>query len=122
MLKICPICGQQFKPQKQKQITCSKSCANTHFRNGENNGTWKGGVSVDYYKKICFSYHDRKCIICKETNIVEAHHVDRNKKNNSPENLIPLCPTHHRYCHSNFRTLIEKKIDKYLMRYRKDRL
>jgi len=111
-LKICPICGERFKPWKKKQITCSKSCANTYFRSGEKSNSWKGGFSDNYYKKICFSFHDKKCIICDEKNIIEVHHIDRNKKNNSPENLIPLCPTHHRYCHSKFRKIIEKKIDK----------
>jgi hypothetical protein len=121
-LKICPVCQQEFKPTRKTQITCSKSCANTHFRTGKDNNRWKGGISQDYYKKVCFSFHDRKCIVCSEANIIEAHHLDRNKKNNSPENLIPLCPTHHRYCHSQFREIIEKKIDKYLKRYHKDNL
>jgi len=49
------------------------------------------------YRTICFNYHKKKCVCCEESLIVEVHHFDENKENNSPDNLIPLCPTHHRY-------------------------
>lgn len=45
---------------------------------------------------------------------MEAHHYDGNKNNNAPENLVPLCPTHHRYWHSRFRYIIKKRIDEYI--------
>jgi 5-methylcytosine-specific restriction endonuclease McrA len=115
-MKICPICGHKFKSRKKLQITCSHSCSNTYFRSGPNNGNWK----EDAYRTTCFLHHDKKCLICKEKNIVEVHHIDRNKSNNSSTNLIPLCPTHHRYCHSKYKEIIEKKIDKYLKRFVKD--
>ena len=61
------------------------------------------------------------CIICGEERIVSVHHYDGNKKNNSIENLIPLCPTHHLYFHSKYRHLIEKKILQYITRFKKSK-
>lgn len=46
-------------------------------------------------------------------NIVAVHHYDGNHDNNSPENLIPLCPTHHQYVHSRYKKLVQEKIDYY---------
>jgi hypothetical protein len=104
--KICPVCEKEFE---KKSKTCSHSCANVLFHSGEGNGNWKESC----YRTTCFLYHKKECIICGEKNIVHVHHFDENKKNNKPENLIPLCPTHHQYWHSRYRKLIEKKVLKY---------
>jgi len=111
--KICPVCGKIFTAKKghiKEKITCSYSCSNSLFRSGENNGNWDN----DVYRTTCFKHHDKKCIICGEENIVAVHHYDCNHENNSPDNLVPLCPTHHQYMHSNFAPLIIDKIRKYV--------
>lgn len=102
-------CGDPIKNWKYS-VTCSYSCANKKFRSGENNGNWK----QDTYVTTCFLYHKKECIICGEQNIVEVHHFDENKKNNSPTNLVPLCPTHHQYWHSRFKYLVEQKVIDYM--------
>lgn len=69
------------------------------------------------HRTICFQYHEHACIVCGESLVVDVHHRDRNPRNNAPENLIPLCPTHHRYCHRrHLRARIEPKISAYLRR------
>ena len=65
--------------------------------------------------------HEKKCIICDENKIVAVHHFDKNKKNNDPSNLIPLCPTHHQYCHSEYYIDIEDKIIEYKNKWVKNR-
>jgi hypothetical protein len=46
----------------------------------------------------------QECIICGFDKIVDIHHIDSNKQNNSTKNLIGLCPNHHRMIHNqNFR-------------------
>ncbi len=107
----CPICNGIKK--NLNNTTCSHGCANTYFRSGDNhpNYTGKGDRS---HRAICFQYHGKYCIVCGESNIVEAHHLDENHSNNSPENLIPLCSTHHKYIHSKFRYLIEDKVLSYI--------
>jgi hypothetical protein len=123
--KICPICGTEFETligHRKEKTTCSHSCANTYFRTGNNNPNYRDDINLNgiaSYKIICFRYHNKKCVCCDEKNIVEVHHYDGNKENNKPENLVPLCPTHHSYWHSRFRYLIREKVDKYIENFKK---
>ena len=116
--KECPVCGDNFetkKGHKREKTVCSHSCSNTFFRSGKNNPNWKNGVT-DWdkrYRKICFLEHGKKCIICGETNIVVVHHYDENHSNDDIDNLIPLCPTHHMYCHSRYKGLVMDKINEF---------
>ena len=104
----CVVCS---KPVKTKDaVTCGYSCSNTYFRSGPNNPNWKD----DNYQSTCFHYHERKCLVCGEDKIVAAHHVNHDHHDNRPENLVPLCPTHHQYVHSRFADEVTPIIDKYL--------
>lgn len=110
--KKCPVCQTTFKTKqgaKKEKETCSYSCSNSFFRSGESHPNWKESS----YRSTCFLYHEKKCVICGEDKILDVHHYDENHKNNSPENLIPLCPTHHAYWHSRFKLLVEEKINEY---------
>lgn len=114
--KKCPVCSKEFsvgKNQPKEKKTCSYACSNTFFRSGEKNPNWKN----DSYRTTCFLYHNKKCVICEEEKIIDVHHYDENRKNNSPENLIPLCPTHHVYYHSRYKHLVEDKIQKYRQKF-----
>lgn len=111
-IKLCPICDTPIKNWKNS-ATCSYACANKFFRTGPNNGSWKDSA----YVTTCFYYHDKKCVVCSETLVVEVHHLDGNHDNNDPANLIPLCPTHHRYWHSKHRHLVENIITKYVTKW-----
>ena len=53
------------------------------------------GLDIDTYKKIT-----QKCILCDFDKFVALHHLDQNKNNSSPENLIGLCPNHHQMLHT----------------------
>ena len=120
ILKLCPICKLEFetkKNHKNEKTTCSYSCSNTFFRSGKNNPNFKNGNN---YRTICFLEHDKICIICGEKNIVSVHHYDENHENNSPDNLVPLCPTHHQYVHSRFRYIIIDQINEYVLSRRKE--
>ena len=109
-LRTCVICSKPIKNFKEN-ATCSTACANTHFRSGEDNPNWKKNA----YRTTCFHFHKKECVVCGENRIVSVHHLDENSENNNPENLIPLCPTHHQYWHSRFRHLIEQTIRDYLL-------
>ena len=118
IVKRCIVCDSIIKNYKESKGTCSRACANKHFRSGENNGNWK----QDTYQSTCFLYHGKKCVICDESLIVDAHHLDEDKTNNDPSNLIPLCPNHHRYWHSRYRHLIEEKVYSYIDEWKKNKL
>lgn len=66
-------------------------------------------ISIELYKKTT-----KECIICGFDKIVELHHLDENKKNNAEQNLIGLCPNHHRILHDfrfrkDIRELLKEK-------------
>ena len=74
---------------------------------GDKNPQWRGGVSfepysVDWTQKLKESIRKRdryKCQLCskrQKNRVFPIHHIDYNKKNCSPENLITLCNS----CHS----------------------
>ena len=115
-IKMCPVCNTPVKNFRES-TTCSLSCSNTYFRSGENNPRWKESA----YRTTCFAYHEKECIICGEAKIVEVHHFDENNKNSSPDNLVPLCPTHHQYLHSRYRHELETKIIEYVEEFRRSR-
>ena len=112
--RICPICNATFTAYKrEKKITCSYACSNKHFRIGENNGNWK----QDSYRSTCFLYHKKQCVVCGELNLVEVHHYNGDHNDNRIENLVPICPTHHKYMHSRFMSLIKDIVDKYVKEF-----
>ena len=116
--KKCPVCSKVFTAKKgspKEKVTCSYSCSNTHFRSGEDNPNWKN----EAYRSTCFAYHKKKCVVCEEDRILDVHHYDKNHSNNNPENLIPLCPTHHMYIHSRYKELISDEVDKYVNDFKK---
>jgi hypothetical protein len=108
--KECPVCNTLFKPNYKTQATCSHGCSNTFFRSGTNNGNFKG----TRYRTICFNAHEKVCIVCGEDKIVSVHHYDENNKNNSIDNLVPLCPTHHQYVHSRYKHLVQHIIEEWV--------
>ena len=117
--KDCPVCGELFETKKghpREKTVCSHSCSNVYFRSGENNGMYKCGKATKY-STICFRHHKKECIICGEDKIVGVHHFDGNNKNHEPDNLIPLCPTHHTYYHSRYKDLVEQKIIDYRQKF-----
>ena len=113
--KVCPVCKNKFETRKGKRDekhTCSHSCSNTYFRSGKDNPNWKENSTQ--YRTKCFEFHKKECVICGENKIIEVHHIDEDRDNNIPENLVPLCPTHHKYWHSEFKEEVEEKIYKYI--------
>jgi len=73
----------------------------------EKNPMWKGGLSFDPYttewtnklRSIIRKRDDYTCQTCgehQERVLLDVHHIDYNKKNCNPENLISLCKA----CHS----------------------
>jgi len=109
-IKICPVCSNKHT---KTSVTCSYSCSNKFFRSGENNGNWK----QEAYRSTCFQYHKKECVVCSENKIVTVHHLNENHSDNRPENLIPLCPTHHQYFHSKYRSEVEPIIIDYLKKW-----
>jgi len=113
--KICPVCGESFFGVS---FTCSYSCSNRHFRHSRIGGAkYKSDnflMEKSRYRELCFRHHDKKCVVCGEENIVEVHHLNEDHNDHRPENMVPLCPTHHQYYHSKYRKEVGPLIDKYI--------
>jgi hypothetical protein len=100
----CVYCGKEiFRSQKDidKNISgffyCSKECGNKHKNQlRKENGEWE--KSKNYRLKALENY-EHKCLCCgwnEDERILEVHHIDGNRNNNSVNNLCILCPTCHR--------------------------
>ena len=79
--------GQGFKKLSQK---------------GKNNGNWRGGNSPKYWRQKVIGYYGAKCDICewkKVPEVLETHHKDYDRKNNTIKNGQVLCPNCHRIIH-----------------------
>lgn len=91
--KICPVCSVKFSthPRKDKeQVTCSLACSNTYFRT-------KNTISISNYRKKAISHYGCFCNRCGFNNekALQAHHKDRDRENNSLDNLEVLCANCH---------------------------
>jgi hypothetical protein len=111
---VCAACDCKFVvtereklfPSKEKYF-CSRKCANSV------GGTAKAEKYGNHgnYRKTAFNLHGNACLICGFDKVIEVHHIDKNRKNNTKENLVPLCPNHHMMIHrSKFKEEVLKEI------------
>lgn len=108
-IKLCEVCNAPIKDYKKSKGTCSHSCSNKFFKTLRNKPE-----KYKNYVTICFSFHKKECIVCKENKIVAVHHYNEDHYDNRIENLVPLCPTHHQYMHSQFKCEIVEIVDNYV--------
>ena len=65
-------------------------------------------IPLELYKEIT-----KSCAICCFDKVVDLHHLDENKKNNTKENLAGLCPNHHKMFHDfKYRKEIQEELRK----------
>ena len=76
---------------------CS-SCYNFVYHKDKSKAYYQrksNNIDLKTYKKAT-----KSCVLCGFTPIVDIFHLDLNKENNQPENLVGLCPNHHRMAKS----------------------
>ena len=91
-----PFYGKHHSPELQSQIAAKIT--------GDKHPNWKGGVSILPYgvgftrkfKRLLRERDGNKCQCCGKTRkqnwrALEIHHIDSNKMNNNPDNLITVC-------------------------------
>jgi len=93
-LIVCKRCKRE-KPMHAKGYCAG--CYNFVFQlentKAHNVERWHN-IDYELYKRIT-----KSCLICGFDKVVDLHHLDENKKNNSESNLIGLCPNHHKMLH-----------------------
>lgn len=115
----CLICGVvvlRYPSNLYQSVYCSRKCASVGHSErmiGEGNPNYKHGNSQFPYPLVWSrrlrddirARDGNMCNICgKQYDAVgrklHVHHIDWNKNNNSPNNLITLCHPCHRKCHT----------------------
>jgi hypothetical protein len=104
-------------PLKDKYF-CSRNCANSS--GGKAKAVKHHPDDIAKYTTVAFRYHKKECVVCGENRIVAVHHLNEDHSDNRPENLVPLCPTHHQYMHSRYKGLIETKVTEYIRQFAGD--
>lgn len=100
----CPVCGKSFIANSHGmgedtvrglQTTCSVGCANTFFRSGTDSPLYVSGKGA--YRSKALKHYGHVCNKCGELNpiVLEVHHKDRDRCNNSIDNLVVLCANCH---------------------------
>ncbi len=114
--KVCPVCGKHFKRRRfgkrledysrfQNRIFCSKSCSAQRRKDDPNRVRW-------VFHRLAREHLKDTCAICGCSDNLQVHHLDRNIRNNSPENLQTLCQSCHMKLHWQQRRAL--KIDNVL--------
>ena len=111
-MRRCIVCDDPIKDYKKSKGTCSHACSNTHFKDLRNKPE-----RYTRYRTICFANHRTECVVCGEAKIVGVHHYNEDHTDNRPENLVPMCPTHHQYLHSKYRCEVIDKVEAYREEY-----
>lgn len=102
-----------FKATKRK--FCSLKCANQKVRGRALPLPEEELFGNRKHRSICFRYHKKECVVCKEKIAVTVHHYNGNHNDDKPENLVPICANHHIYLHSNRgNSLVSPVVDKYV--------
>ncbi len=92
--KICKRCGREI-PIHAKGYC--RGCYNFVFHLDKTKAFWRRkvyNIDIETYRR-----KTEKCIICGFDKVIDLHHLDENKKNSSDDNLIGLCPNHHKMLH-----------------------
>ena len=94
----CVVCGKLMLSGLHKK-TCSRSCANIHRTGiGYKNGSPRDKVKSQRALKIrLLELRGKKCERCNyaKYEILQIHHKDKNRRNNSTDNLELICPNCH---------------------------
>jgi hypothetical protein len=94
----CTVCGKSILASAHKK-TCSRACANIHragirYRIGKPRDKTKTQPAL---KKLLADIRGKVCERCSYSvyEVLQIHHKDRNRENNSLSNLELICPNCH---------------------------
>lgn len=115
-LFVCENCGIEYRDdsirRQNNRNFCSMECRNT-FMVGENHPCWRGGLTFIEYpqefseklKELIRIRDNRVCQMCltpehELERKLHIHHIDWDKFNTTPSNLISLCVSCHGKTHT----------------------
>jgi len=101
----CVVCGKEFRPKLHwtdtnghNRKTCSKECRHIFYGKIQKK---EKGHSQAYYQRIRRELKPDICELCGAVPPVrmDTHHKDRDRSNNTIENIMVLCVRCHAYLH-----------------------
>lgn len=115
---ICEECGKPFRiadwrHKRRDTRFCSQVCYaswQSKNRTGPNSYSWRGGPIpypagwIETLRKAIRQRDGHKCQLCGRTGgrrALDVHHIDYNKDNLDPKNLVSLCMKCHRATNNN---------------------
>lgn len=96
----CPVCKKQFTQtpwEKKSYRFCSPKCKSFEDQRREKGRNFRNGTAL--FRSISREAYGEICYSCRSTKHIEVHHLDKNRKNNTKENLRPLCRECHHHVH-----------------------
>lgn len=110
---VCSSCSAAFQVTEREKLHpekdhyyCSRSCANSV---GGKAKVEKYGLTQ--YISIAMKYYKPQCAVCGITDVLDVHHIDEDRGNFHPSNLIFLCPNDHYRLHRNNDSRVKKVIE-----------
>ena len=98
-IKTCKRCKRKIAIHAKNLCAGCYNCVFHSDKTRAYNQRKSNNVDLKTFRKTT-----QRCAICGFDKIVDLHHIDKHKENNSPKNLIGLCPNHHRMINNyNFR-------------------
>lgn len=106
---VCDFCSTNFYRSESKRKTksglvfCSRSCKDSaqNMNNERFSNMWPSHYKIDGssdYRRIALRSKELKCERCgydEHGEIIQVHHMDHDRNNNSIDNLELLCPNCH---------------------------
>lgn len=96
MVVECKNCGKsiyrtssQINRSKTGNFFCCRRCATNYIHNRTNSS-----ISINDYREKALIHYGHQCEICgdnEDVRLLDVHHIDGNRNNNSIENLMVLC-------------------------------
>lgn len=103
---VCVICGKSFRARgywkesrNLSRKTCSPECRSKLLTKVSLERGFKHGQSQAYYTWRAQKYKKSFCEMCGGKELLEIHHIDRDKSNNKEENIQTLCKPCHALLH-----------------------
>lgn len=94
----CRKCGNRSQPMTPSYVTCDRCREGARLLRAEYRNTHRAALTEErrrYKRPYRHLIDTTRCALCEFSAIVHVHHIDRNHTNNTPSNLIALCPNHH---------------------------
>lgn len=112
---VCNQCSNTFTKNESRlkrsyKHFCTNLCKKEYYEvNSHERGVYNkhnGRSATSTYRKLAFASYKHECYYCKYDkfiDVLQVHHLDENRNNNSLENLRIVCPTCHSEVHKNYK-------------------